>query len=116
MKTYVTTQLYQSGIYLQNNKTWHTEDSPYKAAFVIEIIEKNKIDFENCADIGCGAGLVLELLAKQYPNKALAGFEPSPDAQHLISQRAKLENLRFYEKNFFESDETFDLVTCLDVL
>lgn len=81
----------------------------------METIENNRIDFETFADIGCGAGLICELLAKKYPNKSFAGFEPSPDAQLFISQREKLKNLRFYEKNFFESDDAFDLITCLDV-
>ena len=109
------TTIYKDGEYLKNNQTWHTEDSPYKSRFVIEAIEKNNVHFSTCADIGCGAGLVTELLAKKYPLKKFSGYELSPDAQHLIKQREIIANLNFYNENFLEQGKRYDLVICLDV-
>lgn len=115
MKINASTDLYKDGGYLQNNKTWHLEDSPYKTGVLIKNIEKQGICFDTCADVGCGAGLICELLAEKYPDKLFSGFEPSPDAQHLIRQRKKLTNLQFFDTNFFNAEEHFDLVICLDV-
>jgi hypothetical protein len=107
--------IYKDGQYLKNNQTWHIEDSPYKSKFVIDAIEKNNVVFSTCADIGCGAGLVTELLAKNYPHKKFSGYELSPDVQDIIKQRQSLTNLNFHKKNFFDQDERYDLVICLDV-
>jgi hypothetical protein len=109
------TAIYTDGEYLKENPSWHTEDSPYKAQLVIDILTENKVDFTTCADLGCGAGLVTELLAKHYTKKQLSGYELSPDAQKLIEQREKLENLRFYNDNLLTSDKKYDVVICLDV-
>ena len=109
------TAIYKDGKYLKNNQTWHTEDSPYKSRIVIDVLEKNNVSFLTCADIGCGAGLVTELLAKKYPLQKFSGYELSPDVQHLIEQREKITNLNFYDVNFFEQEKQYDLVVCLDV-
>jgi hypothetical protein len=107
--------IYKDGEYLKKNQTWHTEDSPYKSRLVMDALEKNNVDFSTCADIGCGAGLVAELLAKKYPLKKFSGYELSPDVQHLIEQREKLPNLDFYNEDIFEQNRRYDLVVCLDV-
>lgn len=109
------TSIYQDGQYLRNNETWHTEDSTYKARFVIDILTKNKVDFSTCADVGCGAGLVTELLAQHYPNKVFSGYELSPDAQTFIGQRQALSNLSFKCEDFLSQTIKYDLVVCLDV-
>ena len=93
--------IYDDGEYLKNNQTWHSEDSSYKAKLVIETIIKNSINFTNCADVGCGSGLVAEILARHYPTISFVGFEESTDAWKFINQRAKLENLSFRNTNFF---------------
>jgi ubiquinone/menaquinone biosynthesis C-methylase UbiE len=107
--------IYEDGRYLKNNETWHTEDSSYKASFVIETVQKNNVTFESCADIGCGAGLITELLARHYPSKSFSGYELSPDCQLFLAQRTNLPNLRFYVDNLLSKDVKYDLVVCLDV-
>uniref|UniRef100_UPI004048AC40 class I SAM-dependent methyltransferase n=1 Tax=Polynucleobacter sp. TaxID=2029855 RepID=UPI004048AC40 len=109
------TSIYDEGEYLDHNKNWHTEDSPYKAAFIIEIISKNNIKFEKCADVGCGAGLVTEILSKTYRTSSFTGFELSRDAQQFHKQRNRSANLEYTNANFFNSNEIYDLVLCLDV-
>lgn len=109
------TAIYTDGEYLKENPSWHTEDSPYKTQLIIDTLTKNKVAFTTCADIGCGAGLVTELLAKHYTNKQFSGYELSPDAQPLIEQREKLYNLSYYNNNLLTSDKKYDLVICLDV-
>jgi SAM-dependent methyltransferase len=107
--------IYSDGSYLQSNKTWHQEDSPYKAKLVSAAISRNKIKFTSCADIGCGAGLVTELLAREFPSSTFEGFELSNDATEFWKTRQPLGNLTYTVGNIFDSAQHFDLVVCLDV-
>ena len=107
--------IYENGKYLENNGTWHTEDSPLKSQLVINTINRNKIEFLTCADVGCGAGLVIELLAKHYKTKCFSGYESSPDVKFLLNQRERLANLEFYNENFLSQHKKYELITCLDV-
>ena len=108
--------IYSDGEYLRNNKDWHTEDSPYKASFVRAAIKRNSIAFTKCADVGCGAGLVTELLAKTFPEKTFVGYDLSSDAQEFWKQRSKYPNLSYSNANLLEADISYDLIICLDVV
>jgi SAM-dependent methyltransferase len=107
--------IYSDGSYLELNKTWHQEDSPYKAKLVSTAISRNNIKFGSCVDIGCGAGLVTELLAEEFPTSSFEGYELSDDAKEFWKNRQSLNNLSFKIANIFDSKERFDLVVCLDV-
>lgn len=106
---------YVDGAYLHKTKTWHTEDSPYKAAIVNEAIKRNKIEFSHCADVGCGAGLVVEILSELNQQAEFTGFELSNDVDVFWSNRKKTKNLSFKHDNIVEQDQVFDLIICLDV-
>ena len=67
--------IYSDGSYLKENQGWHQEDSPYKAKLVSNAIARSGIKFRSCADVGCGAGLVTELVAKEFPSSTFKGFE-----------------------------------------
>jgi len=107
--------IYKNREYLNNNQNWHQEDSPYKSSFVIKSIDKNSIEFKECVDVGCGAGLVVELLARNYKNSKFTGCDLSVDAQPFWNHRDKLENLSFSNKDIISEDKIYDLVVCLDV-
>lgn len=109
------TAIYSDGEYLQNNAQWHAEDSPYKASVVISAIERSQVRFAACADIGCGAGLVTELLATNFPERKFVGYELSADAQQFWKQRRQLPNLRLSCDDLLASDSDYDLIVCLDV-
>lgn len=108
-------EIYSDGRYLKSNPNWHSEDSFYKKNFVVDIINKNEIKFSTCADLGCGSGLVTELLAERYPSKHFVGYEPSPDPQFLIKSRKQLINLSYCNYDLLSSDDFYDLIVCLDV-
>lgn len=108
--------IYSDGTYLDLNRGWHTEDSPYKASNIIKMIEENGISIKSCADVGCGAGLVTEILASRYPSTDFVGFELSKDACELQSQRRKMNNLKYSNANLIDLDEKYNLVICSDVL
>lgn len=109
------TAIYNDSAYLQKNAQWHAEDSPYKASFVVAAIERKKLQFVSCADIGCGAGLVTELMAKHFPRQRFVGYELSPDAQQFWSQRQTLTNLVLSGDDLLKSQEIYELIVCLDV-
>ena len=106
---------YVDGKYLNKTTTWHTEDSPYKAKIVKQSIKRNNILFSTCADIGCGAGLVTEILSNYYPNSIFDGYELSKDVDVFWKDRKKVSNLDFSHDNLLEKSKIYDLVICLDV-
>lgn len=106
---------YSDGSYAEVNQHWHSVDSPYKFGLVNRAIERNNLRFATCADVGCGAGLVTELAAQHYPNSRFDGFEPAPDASTFIDDRANVDNLKFFKRDFFGTSNVYDLALCLDV-
>jgi SAM-dependent methyltransferase len=108
-------QIYDDGSYLESNKNWHQEDSPYKAKLVLKAISRNDLKFNSCADVGCGAGLVTELVAEKFPSAQFEGFELSHDVKEFWNQRQRLNNLTFKIENLLDSEQQYDLIICLDV-
>jgi len=102
--------------YLEANPTWHIEDSPWKATQILKIIERNKLHPKAIAEIGCGAGEILNQLHQRMEDKTIefSGYEISPDAFKLCSQRSK-ERLNYFQNNLLQENKTFDLLLMIDV-
>ena len=108
-------QIYEDGTYLENNPSWHEEDSPWKAKQIRRIIEKNSLTPKRIYEIGCGAGEILRQLSKSYPNIEFFGYEISPQAFELCKKKTK-NNLSFKLSDLLEeSNEHFDIVMAIDV-
>jgi len=110
-----TDNIYNNKEYLLKNVNWHQEDSPYKFSLVQKILKRNNIIFNNCADIGCGAGYITELLAKDYLRSNFFGFDHSTDAKKFWNKRTKLKNLIYTNRDIKKYEKAFDLIICLDV-
>jgi len=54
--------LYTSGEYAAKNPDWHQEHSVWKALHVQRMLEKHNIRPARLAEVGCGAGGILESL------------------------------------------------------
>ena len=105
----------ENGEYLKNNPTWHVEDSPWKAKQIIKMLSRNPINPKSIAEIGCGAGEILNQLHLSMPNDlSFTGYDISSDAISLAKQREK-ERLEFKHENFLESNLKFDLLLVIDV-
>ena len=108
--------IYTSGEYLENNPSWHVEDSPWKAGQILELIRRNNLKPRSICEVGCGAGEILRQLQQQLPKVTFSGYEISPQAYKLCQQR-KNSGIRFYLKNLLEDGRAFfDVVLAIDVI
>lgn len=106
----------ENGAYLKNNPTWHVEDSPWKAKQISKMLIRNPINPKSVAEIGCGAGEILNQLYGSMPDDVwFTGYDISVDAINLAKLREK-ERLQFKQENLLETEERFDLLLMMDVL
>jgi SAM-dependent methyltransferase len=107
---------YSDGRYRADNPTWHAEDSPWKAAKVAALLSKHGLAPRTVAEIGCGAGQVLNNLSTELPSiEFLHGYDISPQAIKLCGL---IDNprLRFHEKDLLlEEGAYFDAILAMDV-
>ena len=108
------TSIYDNAEYLAHNPSWHVEDSPWKAAKIWEILDRNSIKPARIAEVGCGAGEILVQLKTKLPGSAFVGYEMSSQAFKLASERER-PGVHFINKSIFEDNAHFDLLLCIDV-
>jgi 2-polyprenyl-3-methyl-5-hydroxy-6-metoxy-1,4-benzoquinol methylase len=108
---------YTSKEYLKNNPTWHVEDSPWKARQILKIIEKNGLNPNSIAEVGCGAGEILRQMFLQMNNNiSFAGYEISPHAFELCGQRTS-DRLEYKLENLLEKNGVhYSIVMAIDVM
>lgn len=107
---------YASGDYLRQNPTWHVEDSAWKAAHVLDIIERNGIRPKRVCEVGCGAGEVLAQLHRRMPGDVVfTGWEVSPQAHEMCLTR-QADRLTYRLGDFLAADEPCDLLLLMDVI
>jgi cyclopropane fatty-acyl-phospholipid synthase-like methyltransferase len=108
--------IYDDGTYLNNNPSWHEDDSAWKAKQIVKIIEKNNLNPERICEVGCGAGEILNQLSMQYADdKEYIGYEISAHAIKLCTKKQK-PNLKFKLRDILEDgDVYFDILMAIDV-
>ena len=108
--------IYTDGTYLRNNPDWHVDDSPWKAKHVARMLDRHGIVPQTVCEIGCGAGEILRSLSTHLePSTRFFGYEISPNAYKICSQKAN-ERFTFKLANLLdETDVRFDLVMAMDV-
>lgn len=109
--------IYEDGQYFNENPSWHTEDSPWKARQIIKCLAKNQVQPETVCEVGCGAGEVLNQLYQMMPDKVMFhGYEISPQAFQLCRERAQ-ERLQFFRTNILEERDVspYDVLLLIDV-
>jgi len=109
-------QIYNDGTYLENNPSWHEEDSPWKATQIRKIIERNSLHPDKICEIGCGAGEVLKELSTFYSDGVnFSGYEISQQAYELCKKKEK-PNLNFRLADLLEEEtEYYDIAMAIDV-
>lgn len=108
--------IYVNGDYLARNPQWHVEESAFKAAQIVRMLEKNQISPTTICDVGCGVGEVLSELQKSLGSECkLYGYDISPQAINLAKSRGN-ERLHFCLSDLCSVDGAwFDLTLALDV-
>jgi cyclopropane fatty-acyl-phospholipid synthase-like methyltransferase len=108
--------IYRSGAYLEQNPSYHVEDSAWKAGEIVKMIEKHAVEPHSVCEVGCGAGEVLrQLQLKLPPDTMFFGYEISPQAFALCQTREN-ERLQFYCSDLLANKTAqFDLLLCIDV-
>jgi hypothetical protein len=108
---------YNDGDYLQQNPSWHCEDSGWKVQQVVKMLQKRQLPIGNVCEIGCGAGEILKELHDSLDSTIrYVGYEISPQA-HEISKSKQTDRLRFELKDVaVERDIRFDLMLVMDVI
>jgi len=108
-------RIYEDGTYLDNNPSWHEEDSQWKAQHINYIMMKNSLCPKKICEVGCGAGEILNQLSELYVNCEFIGYEISPQAFELCNAKSK-PNLTFRLEDILKDDNAhFDIVMAIDV-
>jgi len=106
--------IYKDGTYLERNKTWHVQDSPWKAQQITSILSANKLEPRTVVEVGCGAGEILRQLSLTTPAVQFSGYELSPQAFELCKQRQS-ERVQYHCRDLLQEQAHFDLLLCMDV-
>lgn len=72
---------YLSAEYLRDNPSWDSEDSPWKAGRVRDLLQAHALTPDSVVDVGCGAGIVLAELQNTWPAARYTGYDIAPDAE-----------------------------------
>jgi hypothetical protein len=110
--------MYTRGEYLEQNPTWHAEDSPWKASHIKKIVDRNRINPRTICEVGCGAGEILRELQYSFmDDRQFVGYEISPQAYALCEPKTN-EHLRFILGDMTVDEDAFgyDLILAIDVL
>ncbi len=107
--------IYLNDEYYRKNPTWDVEDSEWKAAHVRAVIDRLPIKPLRIAELGCGAGEVLNQLHRVLSSEIeFFGYDISPRAIELCRSREK-DRLNFILGDVSEG-AYFDVLLALDVL
>jgi 2-polyprenyl-3-methyl-5-hydroxy-6-metoxy-1,4-benzoquinol methylase len=106
---------YRDGTYGRKHPMWHEEDASYKAKDILALLAKRRLRLETICEVGCGAGGILEVLAREFPSARCTGYDISEQALALCRPKEKA-NLHFLPGSLPQPDARFDLVLAIDVL
>ena len=106
--------IYGDGSYLAGNRTWHAEDSPWKAEQVTRLLQRNNLTPASVCEVGCGAGEILQQLSSSFDEARFVGYERSPQAMALCKGK-QTARVSYRMQDIFEDTEVFDCLLCIDV-
>ncbi len=106
--------IYTDGEYVRANPSWHVQDSAWKAGHILAMLDRHGLSPATVCEVGCGAGEIALRLRDALPHADLVGYDISPDAISLASQRS-VERLSFRLGDLFATEAHFDLIVAADV-
>ena len=109
-------QRYTGGDYSEQNPTWDSEDSPWKATQIQRLLSRHHLPARTIAEVGCGAGGVLARLRDTWPDAELHGYDIAP-ALTKFWARHQQQRISFQLGDFLAINRRkYDLVLLLDVV
>ena len=105
---------YLDGSYLENNKTWHLEDSVWKCEHILNLLSKNTINPTTVGEVGCGAGEILNQLSLALKDSEFHGYEISPEAFKLCKSKES-RRVHFEFGDILKRNVYYDVLLCIDV-
>jgi len=108
--------IYSDGTYKEITRTWHTEDSAWKANQIMDAIKRKELYPAVVCEVGCGAGEILWELSRMLPEDVqLVGFEPSSLAR-AMQRLDPIGRIQFKNGDFLTTPtEHFDILLLIDV-
>ena len=117
MEVWKMKSIYENGKYLESNRTWHAEDSEWKAQKIARIAEKNEIHPRSILEVGCGAGGILRSLQRTayFHGVKFVGYDISPQAIAMANKECT-PGISFVNEDILENKEIyFDILLLIDV-
>ena len=103
---------------------WRAEESAWKATQISTLLGRHAISGVmsktnsdrpfRVAEVGCGAGEILNQMRLRYPECVYVGYDIAKDAMNMARTR-ETDNLTFVHGDIFESGDLFDLLLVVDV-
>lgn len=106
--------IYEDGTYLKNIPDWHSGDAAWKGAHIVRMLEKHALHPRSAVDVGCGAGGIIDAVARAFPDCAFEGYDISPQAIDLGLKR-NLPNASFHLGLPSSTEPKYDLAMAIDV-
>ncbi len=107
--------IYKSKAYLNQNETWHVEDSAWKAVQVLKLINTHNIKANTICEIGCGAGEILVQLSQKLLNAHFIGYDISPQLENMWKEREN-DRIQYIKGDFLESKGHSDILMFIDII
>ena len=110
--------IYNDNTYLNNNPNWHQEDAPFKAGKIIQLLNRNKIDFKSVCEIGCGSGEILVQLSNGLPEGIQYTGVDISEAAIKIAKPKENDHIRFLQTDITNTSipVPYDLLLVIDVI
>jgi methyltransferase family protein len=108
--------IYEDGEYAKHQKTWHVEESEWKANYILKLFRQNSINPKSVGEVGCGAGEILLTLHKNMPDDThFVGYDIAPQLEAMWETRSR-DRLRFLREDFLAGTENFDVALYIDIV
>lgn len=111
-------ELYLSGDYLLHNPSWDEDDSPWKAAKIMNLLSQHHIVPQSVCEVGCGAGRILATLRDYLgPACRLVGYDIAPVLKDFWV-KYEPKQIKFILGDFLESEanDIYDILLLIDLI
>lgn len=102
---------YKDNTYLEKTGNWHADESDWKFEQMRPLLDS--IDFDTVADVGCGAGKIIENVAENYPVSKAVGYDITPNVKQFWTERTG--EVEYREQNILDTKDEYDLLLLIDV-